>query len=351
MTAREETEGEGLPVLRVSAPNRVDLAGGTLDIFPLYLLVPGTVTVNAAIGVRSLVEVRPVQGLSRLVSGNFPLRLSAPDTHGFSLRSRAGLVALALRGYPPLEGLEIRFRNEAPLGSGIGASSSLLVAVLLAMDALTGRRRGWEEIAREAMEVEAMHLRSLTGRQDHIAALRGGILGIRFPPGRVEADRLVPGSRAGRALESHGVLASTGKAHFSAGVNWRMVRGALEGDAKVLGKFRSIAAIARDAWAALEACDLPAAAEAVAREWAIRKALAPGITTPSVERALSLPEMERRVAGAKLCGAGGGGILFCILRSPADRGPVGRILRRHGFEVLPFRISPGPRILREGEAA
>src|SRR3990172_4078009 len=174
----------GAPLVRVVVPNRVDIAGGTLDIFPLYLLVPGSMTVNAAIDVASVVSIHPVRGAVRLVSENLSRRPEPRDTHGFPVRGGFGLVAAALRCFPPRSGIELRFRNEAPIGSGIGASSALLVATVLAMSRLLGMRKSWRETAREAMEIEAAHLRNLTGSQDHIAALRGGIQGIRYLPGR-----------------------------------------------------------------------------------------------------------------------------------------------------------------------
>ena len=64
----------GNPLVQVVVPNRVDLAGGTLDIFPIYLLVPGAMTVNAAICVASVVSVHPVRGAARLVSDPFSHR-------------------------------------------------------------------------------------------------------------------------------------------------------------------------------------------------------------------------------------------------------------------------------------
>src|SRR3990170_7500769 len=109
----------GAPLVRVVVPNRVDIAGGTLDIFPLYLLVPGSMTVNAAICVSSVVSIRPLRGTVRLVSENFSLRAEAGDTHGFPDRGKFGLIAAALRSFQPQTGIELRFRNEAPLGSGI----------------------------------------------------------------------------------------------------------------------------------------------------------------------------------------------------------------------------------------
>ena len=49
------------------------------------------------------------------------------------------------------------------------------------------------------------------------------------------------------------------------------------------------------------------------------------------------------VNGAKLCGAGGGGMLFGLLKNPEDRGAVEALLSGAGMSVLPFRLSGGPR--------
>lgn len=343
---RESHPREAATRIRVMTPNRVDLAGGTLDIYPLYLLVPGAITVNAAIRMRSLVEVAPVRGAARLVSKDFSIGARAADTHGFSTEGKLGLIAAALRYFPPVKGIELRVRNEAPLGSGIGASSSLLVAVMLAMDALLGRKRGWEETAHAAMEIEAGHLRCLTGRQDHVAALRGGIQGIRFLPGRMEAERIGPGTDAGRKLAAHGFVAGSGVAHHSADVNWRMIRGAIEGNAEILRRFRGIAAAARDAWDAVRGGDAAAAGRAVGREWEIRKTLAAGVCPRKVENAFALREFRKRVAGVKLCGAGGGGVAFGLLRGPEERGRVETLLAAEGFTVYPFHLSGGPSVAR-----
>lgn len=338
-----DRSGPAVPV-RAVVPNRIDLAGGTLDIYPLYLLVAGAWTVNAAIGMTSRVEIHPVRGSARIVAEGVSGPREAGNTHRFPRKGAFGLVAAALRTYPAVTGVEIRFRNEAPVGSGLGASSALLIAVMLAMEAWLGQRGGWKERARRAMEIEAMYLRNLTGRQDHIAALRGGIQGVRFSPGSTEADRIPAGSREGRRLERHAVLAFTGKSHFSAGVNWRMIRGAIEGNPAVLKKFAGMAGAARDAWEALGSGEMERLGRAVSREWAIRKTIAPGITTRAVEELLGSREIRRYVSGAKLCGAGGGGTLFCLLRRPGDRGLVESFLEGAGFPVFPVRLSPGPTV-------
>jgi D-glycero-alpha-D-manno-heptose-7-phosphate kinase len=339
---------EGIPLVRVVVPNRVDIAGGTLDIFPLYLLVPGSMTVNAAIRVSSVVSIRSLRATVRLVSENFSLRAEAGNTHRFPTRGKFGLIAAALRSFPPQTGIELRFRNEAPLGSGIGASSALLVATMLAICRLLGIRKSWRVTAREAMEIEAAHLRSLTGSQDHIAALRGGIQGIRYLPGRTEPERIAPGSPVGRIFAAHGFLACTGMSHFSAGLNWRMIRGAIDGNPEALRRFRGIADAARDAWEAVSEGEIAQAGRAMAREWAIRRTTARGISTKKVDGVFSSPEFRRWVSGAKLCGAGGGGMLFGLLRDPGDRETLESVLESRGVSPFPFRISAGPQISGAG---
>jgi D-glycero-alpha-D-manno-heptose-7-phosphate kinase len=261
-----------------------------------------------------------------------------------------GLLSRALRHFPAVSGVEIRVRNEAPVGSGIGASSSLLVALMLAAGRLTRTACRGDETARAAMEIEAAHLKSLTGRQDHLAALHGGLQGIRFFPGRVDARRLPPGGPAGTMLRDHAFLAYTGIAHHSSDVNWRMIRGAIDGDGKVLRKFRGIAAAARDAWEALSAADPRGTGAAIAAEWAIRRTLAPGVSTASVEELLPDRRFRRLVSGAKLCGAGGGGMLLGLLKDPEDREAVETLLSGTGMSVLPFRLSGGPRFEEIGDA-
>jgi D-glycero-alpha-D-manno-heptose-7-phosphate kinase len=111
----------------------------------------------------------------------------------------------------------------------------------------------------------------------------------------------------------------------------------------VLRKFRGIAAAARDAWEAVCAADPRGTGAAIAAEWAIRRTLAPGVSTAGVEELFSDHRFRRLVNGAKLCGAGGGGMLFGLLKDPEGREAVEQILSGTGMSVLPFRLSGGPR--------
>jgi mevalonate kinase len=73
------------------------------------------------------------------------------------------------------------------------------------------------------------------------------------------------------------------------------------------------------------------------------------VSTPGVEELFPDRRFRRRVSGAKLCGAGGGGMLFGLLRDPDDREAVEALLSGTGMSVLPFRLSGGPRFEEIGD--
>ena len=122
-----------------------------------------------------------------------------------------------------------------------------------------------------------------------------------------------------------------------------MIRGAIGGDSRLLEKFEAIAGAGHDAWAAIREGDAVAAGDAVAREWAVRRTLARGVSTPLVDRLFALPAFGERVAGAKLCGAGGGGMIFGLLRKVEYRDAVAALLEEAKCELFPFELSGGPR--------
>jgi galactokinase/mevalonate kinase-like predicted kinase len=86
-------------------------------------------------------------------------------------------------------------------------------------------------------------------------------------------------------------------------------------------------------------------------EWRYRRTLTAGVSPPVVEDLLAGREFRRIVAGAKLCGAGGGGMLFGLLRDPGERAPLSALLAGAGMTVVPFSLSGGARVEAGGNAA
>ena len=161
-----------------SAPTRIDLAGGTLDIWPLYLFHEHALTVNAAISLRAHAEITErTDGRLRLESIDTSRNVDVAtwqdlaDGQGLPLLSR-------LAHFFRAENLTLRTRGESPAGAGIAGSSALNVAVCGALAEWAGLKIDGEKLLTIAMNVEAQVINVPTGVQDYRPAYYGGVAAI-----------------------------------------------------------------------------------------------------------------------------------------------------------------------------
>ncbi|MEO8349937.1 MAG: hypothetical protein ABI610_13605 [Acidobacteriota bacterium] len=319
--------------IEASAPARVDLAGGTLDLWPLHALHPGSVTVNLAIDRRASCRVR---------GGGDGIRLVAPDRgldrhvqSAKELRDDPGtaLVGALLEELAPDGGIEIEFRSGVPFGSGLGGSSALAVAVAAALARQNGAAFGGVVSVEFVRDVETRVLGKPAGVQDYYSAFGGGLHVLRFETGRTVAEREDVDADT---WDAHLTLFDTGAAHSSGMNNWEIFRRRLEGDSEVAQGLEKVAAAARAMAEAASGGDFAAMGGALDDEWKARRELAPVVSSPAIEAAISAA-LAAGAWGGKACGAGGGGCV--VVLSPPERTAVVRetLGRLDGGQVLPVR--------------
>ena len=322
-----------LVYIESSAPTRIDLAGGTLDIWPLYLFHEGAQTLNAAINLRARCWISPRADRRIVIISDDTGRRVEAD-HWSELRDNSELRLLGwLLHHFQAEGLELRTRAESPVGAGIAGSSALNIAVCAALARWSGVERTDEALLQIAMNVEAQAIDVPTGAQDYRPALYGGISAVELG---VDGIRRVALPVSPDALEQRVVLAYTNASRNSGINNWEVTKRHIDGDRGVQGRFARICQIARAMRAALEAGDWREVGRQIGEEWENRKGLAPGVTTPDIENMLAAARAAGAHAG-KVCGAGGGGCLFCI-GEPEDVPAIRRALADAGARILDFRI-------------
>jgi D-glycero-alpha-D-manno-heptose-7-phosphate kinase len=316
-----------------SAPTRIDLAGGTIDIWPLYLFHPGAQTLNIAISVRAhaRVETRE-EGQVGLVSEDTCREVVLSP--GDALRDDSTLPLLGrLAHHFGVRGVTITTRGESPAGAGIAGSSALNVAVCGALNAWTARSLGPEALLDVAKDIEAQVINVPTGVQDYRPALYGGVAAVELGPGMV---RRVALDIDIAALESRLVLCYTGEPRNSGTNNWEITKRHIDGDEHIFDCFERIRDTAVAMRRALAAGDWDDVARHLAVEWSNRKRLAPGVSTPAIDDLIARAAAAGAQA-AKVCGAGGGGCLVAM--APPDRAPAVRAaLAAGGARLLDFRI-------------
>jgi D-glycero-alpha-D-manno-heptose-7-phosphate kinase len=321
--------------LDCSAPTRIDLAGGTIDIWPLYLFHAGAQTLNAAISLRAHASLEEHSGEGVIIR-SIDTGRSVEVDHWSELSGRHELKLLArILHFFRAGGVTLTTRGESPAGAGIAGSSALNVAVCAVMARWTHTEYAAETLLQIAMNIEAQAIEVPTGLQDYRPAYYGGIAAIELRPDgpcrvALETNR--------EALERRIVLAYTGEPRNSGTNNWEICKRHLDGDRHVFDCFERIRDTAITMRDALVRGDWNEVGRQISAEWENRKRLAPGVTTPAIDALIA----RGRAAGAtaaKVCGAGGGGCLMCCA-DPHDVPTVRDALIAGGAQVLDYRIEP-----------
>ena len=332
--------------ITATAPNRVDLAGGTTDIHPLYLLMEGGCTVNVAVNVRSRVSLRTLdESKIRIISEDMGGSLEAWSPAELPLDGPMGLIGRAVRAAPPEHGIEMVTLNEAPAGSGLGASSALLVAALAVLLKLRGEDYSPRDIIHLATNVETAAIGVPTGKQDHVAAVYGGISLIEFGFRDFARRTIRSESKAPEYLGQTLVLTYTGQGHFSAVNNWEITKRFIDNDKEVKAKLLRIRDIARAVYHALDENRFNDIPMLVQQEWEVRRTLAPGVSTPRIE-SLAAAAFKAGALASKICGAGGGGCMITLVPEE-KRAAVSESLEAAGGRIMPFEIDKQGLVVNE----
>ncbi len=320
------------------APTRVDLAGGTLDIWPLYLFHEDSQTINFAVDLYASCVIEPRRGPRiDFLSRDLKRRESFADLSALRRagRYRLPLVARLVRYFQPKGGFTLITGSSAPAGAGIAGSSAMNIAVCGALNRLTGRGLSLTELEVVARNVEAQVILVPTGDQDFFPALYGGVNAVCLTPGGVFRQKVKTDLAA---FERRIALCYTGAPRDSGVNNWEVMKAHIDGNKRVIQNFEQIAVIAREMRRAVEASDWKEVARLLREEWSHRRKNALGISTPLIDRLMSVARRNGAEA-AKVCGAGGGG---CVLFFTEDgaRGRVEQALAREGGKILDFRVAP-----------
>ena len=308
-----------------SAPTRIDLAGGTIDIWPLYLFHPGAQTLNAAISVRATARLESRDdGRIAIRSEDTGVSLEADDWRELwdrkELRLLSFLVHFEARHHADHLVAVPGWRRHCRV---VGAQRR----AALAREAHALRSRGLLQVA---MNVEARAINVPTGLQDYRPALYGGIAAV-----ELEADgvKRVPLNVDLAELQKRIVLCYTGEPQRNSGTNnWEItsVTSTATGHLRLLRTHpRHRCRHARGARARRLGCGRPRDCAG----WENRKQLAPGVTTPAIDDLIARATAAGATA-AKVCGAGGG--MHVQLRASSSARPIAAALAGGGARLLDY---------------
>jgi D-glycero-alpha-D-manno-heptose-7-phosphate kinase len=331
-------------LIRGRAPLRISFAGGGTDLSP-YVEEKGGVVLNATIDRYAYATLRfppereiLVRSLDYKAVAHFGFDDPLANDGNFDL-IKACLRRLQVCSDHVEGGLELYLETEAPPGSGLGASSALVVAVIGALKNWRRLALDKYELARTAWEVERIDVGVPGGMQDQYAAAFGGFNLIEFHTNSeviVNPLRIEP--RIIQELQYNMLLVFTGSTRVSSTIIEAQVAGYADrkpGVTEALDRMKALAIDAKDALLRGRLADL---GEILHDEFMAKKRTSASVAPPHIEEMYE--EARRRgVIGGKISGAGGGGFMF--LYCPYDRKPsVSERLIEMGAQVLPVAFEP-----------
>jgi D-glycero-alpha-D-manno-heptose-7-phosphate kinase len=325
-------------VIESSAPTRVDLEGGTIDIWPLYLFHPGAITVNFAISLyaRCRIETRDDRKIVLTSRDRKQTVESSIDKiDELATEPKLELLCKLVNHFRPETGFTMITDSEAPAGAGLAGSSTLAIACIGALNELTGRPYEQSQFIQLAANIETTVIKVPAGYQDYFSALYGGASAISFKPEGIERESITLDPAV---LEEHMAICYTGEPRNSGINNWEVFKRHIDGDKEIFSIFRSIRDSASRMRKALEDADPVQISATMKSAYPFRKRLAPNITTPHMDMLVD-KAVASGAEAAKVCGAGGGGCIAFWCSKGRRRDVEAAISSMEDTAVLDWRFS------------
>ncbi len=326
-------------IIETSAPTRVDLAGGTIDIPPLFLFHEGAATVNFALSIRAHCRIETRDDRSIILESidqDATVETTLDDVASLKDEPKLELLSKLVYFFRPETGFHMTTRSEAPAGAGLAGSSTLNIACIAALNKLVGDRYQPERFIPIAAAVECQVIRVPTGYQDYYSAQYGGTACIHFGPAGMDREALNIDTKT---LESRLVVCYTGEPRNSGINNWDVTKRHIDGDREIFDIFDGIRDAAVAMRSALLDSDWNRVGEILAAGHPARKRLSPKITTPQMDHLIDTALANGAIA-PKVCGAGGGGCIAFYCHEGRRPDVENALSQQPGARVLDYHIDP-----------
>lgn len=330
----DQADRVGSAVIRARSPLRISFAGGGTDVSP-YDVERGGVVLSATINKFTYASLVPQTNREiQVQSLDYDVVAKYRTDSALVYDGELDLVKAAIRHLGSGDGLNLFLHSDAPPGSGLGSSSSLVVTLIGALARWRRQPMSSYEVARLAYHIEREDLAIKGGKQDQYAASFGGFNFIEFLGDTVVVSPLRIPPEVANELEYRLLLCYTGRTRLSANIVERQISSYVQKREDVVAALDGTKRTA----IALKNCLLQGRLDDFGRllheGWEHKKRFDPAISTPQID-AMYAAALEQGASGGKILGAGGGGylLLFCAF----DRKHlVARRLEEMGGQIVDF---------------
>ena len=321
---------------RARAPLRIGIAGGGTDVEPYASMKVGAVF-NTTINRYAYCTITPTNDHSMSIHSTDYGKFEAPlDGGPLALDGNMDLIKAVTNYFNITDGFKMFLQSEAPPGSGLGGSSTVIVSIIAAICEWQGIKLTSMEMARLAYKLEREDIGLKGGKQDQFAAVFGGFNLMKFNKHGVNVNRVKIDDDTKNELQYSSLLCYTGNPRESAKIIESQVEKFNKGqNEEALDKSVEIAL---SMTAALERGDIVTAGELLDESWIYKKQFSSKISNPQID-ALYEAAKDEGAIGGKVSGAGGGGFMYFICKYDRKYS-VAKRLQSMGARVTDFMFEP-----------
>lgn len=322
--------------VRARAPLRVSFGGGGTDV-PPYPENHGGCVLSTTIDRATYCTVRPREDKAiRVKSLDLDSLAAFQAGEPYKYDGNMDLAKVVLNHFELDRGADITLHSDAPPGSGLGSSSSLLVALITALAEWRGVHLNPYEVADLAIKMEREDLAIPGGLQDQYAAAFGGFNWIEFHKGENVVTPMRIPAHIREELEYRSMLVYVGRTRVSANILNEQIAGTAKPAGSVIDALHETKRIAQEMKRVLLRVDWPRWGELLQDAWEHKKRFSTKVTDPHID---ALYEAARKAGaeGGKLLGAGGGGFLYLFCDAERKH-EVAKAMRAVGGEPERFAI-------------
>lgn len=330
-------------IYRSKAPLRIGLAGGGTDVSPYSDLYGGAI-LNATISLFANASIEPIEENAIIVQSldlheeqRFEWNNQLPINGKLDLLK--GVYNRIQQDYGvPLTGFRLSTYADAPAGSGLGTSSTLVVAIIGAFYEMLRLPLGEYDIAHYAYNIERTDLQLAGGKQDQYAATFGGVNYMEFSKDdKVIVNPLRVKQQYLNELENNLVLYYTSTSRESATIINEQVQNVNQKNEKSVEAMHQLKEQARMMKEALLKGRLHEFGEILDFGFEQKRKMAANISNSSLDEIYNAAK-KAGATGGKISGAGGGG--FMIFYCPGNcRYKVIETLEKYGGQTRDYRFT------------
>ena len=332
-------------IVRSKAPLRLGLAGGGSDVSP-YSDIYGGLVLNATINLYAYCTIEELNEPQIIIYSYDAHHQDAYElSNSLFVDGNASLLKgvynRVVKDYGRVPcGFKIITYNDAPAGSGLGTSSTMVVCILKAFVEWMNLPLGDYEIARLAYEIERKDLGLSGGKQDQYAAAFGGFNYMEF----LQNDMVIVNPLKVKRwildeLEASMLLYFTGTSRSSAAIIDEQKKNTSQGNNDAIEAMHKIKQSAIDMKLAILKGDVDGFADILREAWENKTKMANHISNPLIQEAMDIAMAFGAKAG-KVSGAGGGGFIMFVVE-PTRKKEVEQALKQLDGFVMPFQFTDG----------